>query len=131
MPDTTILTDEQVAETEARANAATEGPWVCRESTMWAHPFDDSKGKVPSGGIEGPDYIPDPECNGFRLHDARFIAHARTDIPALCQTVRALRAQLDQVSKERQEWLGWADNLTGNQHYLASKMRRDIAKRSR
>lgn len=57
-----------------------------------------------------------------------FIAHAYRDIPALCQTVRALREQLDQVVKERQEWLEWADNLTGNQHYLASKMRREITK---
>lgn len=38
----------------------------------------------------------------------------------------SLRTRLQQVEGERDEWLQWADGLTGNKHYLSSKMRREI-----
>lgn len=80
-PTPVILSDEQVAEIEARANAATEGPW-----TLY------TGGAITAGQerhcvakVEFPHF---PES----MVDGRFMAHARTDIPALCQTVRGLRA---------------------------------------
>lgn len=35
-------------------------------------------------------------------------------------------AQIEQLKQERQQWLDWADTLTGNKHHLASAMRREI-----
>lgn len=67
---------------------------MCHESSMWADWRDDNASKIPCGGIEGPDYIPDPECNGFRLHDAEFITNARTDLPKLVADNRRLINEL-------------------------------------
>ena len=78
------MTEEQLLAIEARANAATPGPWqfsglfyqVC---SVAAHPpivlIEDYRG-------------PNPRS------DRIFIAHARTDVPALAAEVRSLRDQL-------------------------------------
>lgn len=79
------MTPEQFAAIEARANAATEGPWTA-ETT----------------GVAGGDHwyvcdegeaIASISCNDGtnedqREPDAEFIAHSRTDIPALLVAVR-------------------------------------------
>lgn len=64
-------------EIEARANAATEGPWDLIGGGEYV---------TPVGIMVAPD---DGGVNGA---DAEFIAHARTDVPAL---VAALRAVLE------------------------------------
>lgn len=75
---------DEIAEIRARAEAATEGPW--REM---------------SGNVYGPAKPPvsitrmnaDPPCIvSFRTADGVFIAHARTDIPAL---ITALDHQIE------------------------------------
>ena len=67
-------------EIEARANAATEGPW------MGIRYPDGFLGRVIGGnGFGVAEDFPDDA-------DAEFIAHARTDVPAL---VAALRAVLE------------------------------------
>lgn len=55
--------------------------------------------------------------------------HVATHFPAWLQRLAQLQANVDALVEERQQWLNWADGLTGNQHYLASKMRTEIAKR--
>lgn len=80
------LTDEQLAAIEARASAATRGPWdsigervyaggasawVVAESKMW--------------GLDG-------ERDDYAA-DAAFVAGARADVPALLAEVRRLRAE--------------------------------------
>ena len=78
---------DRLDEIEARANAATEGPWVTGGT--------DLAGEVYFGTYADPD---DPTEPGVMLgvtgtqEDAALIAHARTDVPAL---VAALRAVLD------------------------------------
>ena len=75
------MTPERLAEIEARANSATEGPW-------WlAHP--------------GLIYGKYPHHEGYAQAvtkadppDAEFIAHARTDIPALLAEVRRLKSRV-------------------------------------
>ena len=67
-------------EIEARANAATEGPWVCvlngdeSEVTYANAPitWDDHGGEV------------------FTEGDAEFISHARTDVPDMAAALRAV-----------------------------------------
>jgi hypothetical protein len=93
---------------EARANAASKGPW------MWANADQDCWSPCTAGGCPGHDTgIPEslPEV-GIVVRDvfeefaqedgtysqwianARFIASARADIPALIAEVRKLRGQL-------------------------------------
>ena len=89
------ITPERLAEIEARANAATEGPWM-------------------AGTVEGIDYgavygAPETDECGITaipwLVDdlsrypgtAEFIAAARTDVPALLAEVRRLQAAVERV----------------------------------
>ena len=86
---------ERLAEIEARAAAATEGPWETFESgTLSAGCLgvDDSTGGMVlwhhDYGIVG----------GLDV-DAEFIAAARTDVPALTAALRAVLELMDQYEK--------------------------------
>ena len=84
---------DRLNEIEARANAATEGPWAPDEYTEV-----DPDGFYELARVIAPDPDGDDWCaigvvhTGILRPDAEFIAHARTDVPAL---VAALRAVLD------------------------------------
>lgn len=97
------LTEQQLADIETRANAATPGPW-CTDS--WEI-------------YQGTEYEPGismwigETCRGTTSpeqdsSDAEFVAAARTDVPALLAEVRRLRAE----SERRTEDLAAADNPT-------------------
>ena len=69
-----VLTDGQIAEIEARAHAATPGPWR-------------------PAGPDGDEVAQMGSARRIRsLEDAAFIAAARTDVPALLTEIRRLRA---------------------------------------
>lgn len=72
------MTEAHLAAIEARANVAQRGPW---------RPDIDGPGMVYAGALNWQD------TGG----NADFIAHARTDIPALIAEVRRLRAALNVV----------------------------------
>ena len=71
---------DKLDQIEARANAATEGPWFVSDGSIWV-----DRGDGNADGITGPLA---PWCFG----EADFVAHARTDVPAL---VAALQAVLE------------------------------------
>ncbi len=68
---------------EARANAATEGPW-------WSDPW--AQGDVFSGAGLSDD--PMIVGDGLTAADLEFIAASRTDVPALVDYARKLEAML-------------------------------------
>jgi len=80
--------EARLAEIEARAAAATEGPW---RVTPWH-----DKGVMPAGWAD--DSLPIDKRGPFAhiaasdLLDAAFIAAARTDVPALTAALRAVLA---------------------------------------
>lgn len=80
-----MSTSDRLDQIAARAGAATEGPWEKRTVIGWE--------KVVSYGTEAMIQLV-AECRHDEcdIADAEFIAHARTDVPAL---VAALRAVLD------------------------------------
>lgn len=85
------MSDIDLDAIEARANAATDGPWWhygdgFRE--IHGPQNDEEDGWAPQVAVAGDDGT---------LPDAEFIAHARTDIPALVAEVRRLRAQVEAV----------------------------------
>lgn len=100
-----MLTDTQLAEWEALANAAAIGPWVpCHH---WSsdhcgcgrHPgyiWDGTKNRVVAQmgcqEDEGGQAYPEPDENTLRA-SARFIAASRTALPELVAEVRRLRDQ--------------------------------------
>ena len=74
---------KRLDEIEARANAATEGPWE-------AYPgYQTDFGAWMSAAVDtaGGEYL---VVEAERDKDADFIAHARTDVPALVEALRAV-----------------------------------------
>ena len=91
------MTEEQLRQIEERANKATEAPWIAHPRSI--HNSDDGEERSGLGfDIDGP---PEPQLRGqfSRGKDAVFIAHARTDIPALIAEVRRLREALEGIEK--------------------------------
>jgi hypothetical protein len=89
----TELTEARIAEIEARANAATEGPW----QASWDTFEDTDTYRVEQKATElvirtsAESYETD---NDELFGDIDFIAHARTDIPDLLDEVKRLREEL-------------------------------------
>lgn len=86
------MTEERLKEIEARANAATVGPWeeVGENGEFWMY-----------SGFEGPNecvVLADTGRNQFRCQeDVDFIAHSRQDIPDLCAALRAARERIKEL----------------------------------
>ena len=97
---------DRLNEIEARANAATEGPWTPDEYTEV-----DPDGFYELSRVIAPDPDGDDWCaigvvhTGILRTDADFIAHARTDVPALVAALRAVQEVLDKRGKQAREAL--------------------------
>ena len=111
-PMTNRLTPEQKAKIRAREQAATAGPWAASHGDQRG---DHVRFVVLGDSIYGPaiasldegwiktDWEQADECDPNRAKtwaesvdaDTRFIAHARTDIPALLNEIAALEAERD------------------------------------
>ena len=92
---TSRLTDERMAEIEARCSNATPGPWASYEYMV-----------LNTG--EYSIVVCDSGENGESEKDAEFISHARTDIPDLLAKVKALREENENIAKEHKRELALA-----------------------
>ncbi|MFD6782300.1 hypothetical protein [Streptomyces diastaticus] len=115
---TTPLSPEYLAEIAARAEAATAGPWCTDGAEIY----------------QGDEYSWDAfwvgetcradEADGGLL-DAAFIAHARTDVPALLAEVERLRAALssaaDAIAEQDDEIADWAAKNAALRAELAAR----------
>jgi hypothetical protein len=105
------MTDEQLAEIEARCAAASPGPWDAIRTI--SRPEDGAFLVYKLQGRGGwnrlmrvvtvtnpklPAVPPVDEARITRLEDAVFCSHAREDVPALLAEVRRLRAELVQAN---------------------------------
>lgn len=104
----TDLTD-RLDEIEARADAATEGPW--RASILHGVTYEDGSSSHVAGIYPGSTSGPPPVfvTNSIDRRDAEFITHARTDVPALAD---ALRAVLD-LHRDAGPSQGYGANFKG------------------
>ena len=83
---------EWLDEIEARANAATPGPWRPVYEDAFNPAKDDELDKRDAYWVAGPDYV-ERTYDGYSFWneaDAEFVAAAREDIPRLCRAVREL-----------------------------------------
>lgn len=108
-------------EIKARADAATEGPWVPHDLSDAVFDSENDAGwwwvwqesKLPHyGGVLGPDThgsidgsigeasITDARDGHQEKADATFIAHARTDLPAMAAALTAVLDLLDKVADQ-------------------------------
>jgi hypothetical protein len=89
-----------------RANAATPGPWVWRDDDMIGAV--DPACPCAYASHEGPIIQTDSGVYGPCIADREFIAHARTDIPALLTRVAQLEALVKAAYFEGLHGLGAA-----------------------
>ena len=101
-------------EIEARANAATEGPWV----TYTVIPQMGSE--VLTAPREGEDYGDYVVPEYIDMDNAEFIAHSRTDVPAL---VSVARYALSQHAPDGHGNCGPCDDATGEDGWPCSTVR--------
>lgn len=94
------MTEQRLAEIEARAKAATEGPWIESEMQVAA---------VTRGVIA---VIPTPRVGGVFdcQQNKAFIAHAREDIPYLLTTLRAAEAREARLREALTERIDYHDH---------------------
>ena len=81
-----MIPDERMAEIEKRCEAATDGPWEAEPSCA---------GGSYGWWVAGYDYGTYRDADFEREEDARFVAHARTDLPDLLAAYKELRAEKD------------------------------------
>lgn len=87
------MIDEQLAEIKARCEAATPGPWAVGAN----NPYRDRSAiyQTPDAQKVNPlRWQVAAICREVRQCDSDFIAHARTDIPALLAEVERLRTYI-------------------------------------
>jgi hypothetical protein len=87
------MTNEELTAIEARANAATPGPWEGKTNS----------GMVSTHDAYGTVFETGCGCctdNGLSAEDAAFISAARVDVPALVAEVRRLRALVESAYRE-------------------------------
>lgn len=90
------LTDAELSAIDARANAATPGPWA-------AEPYQLPPGRTRAGSPQGrvhADWF--PIAAHVFLCDGAFIAAAREDVPRLLAEVQRLRARAEAAEQERE-----------------------------
>ena len=81
-----MMTDERLAEIEARAEAAIPGPWTVRPgSNGYVHQIG-----IDAGGLRDPIGCAYGE-NAQGRENAEMMARAREDLPALCRALREER----------------------------------------
>jgi hypothetical protein len=88
------LTQEQLEAIRQRAENATPGPWETCEISKLSH----AKWFGVLGG-DSDDSLIDIGVDTLNENDATFIAHARTDIPALLDHIAELEAELEKYRK--------------------------------
>ena len=82
---------ERIGEIEARAAKATPGPW--QADGQFVRPSHGSPQYAECGHLE-------KSWNEETFANAQFVAHAREDVPWLCETVRQLVARLEEVEAQ-------------------------------
>jgi len=88
---------------KARCEAATPGPWHYHLDNLIAHPNEDYPILVEAGSYEG---LSREQQKALVRNNRIFVAHARSDVPALVAEVERLRAALEdcEESKVYPEW---------------------------
>lgn len=109
------MTSEELAAIKARAEAATPGPWKRsdEESGDYYAPGWSVEAPIEVGSMSLAVSIDDKP-------DAEFIAHARTDVPALVAAVEDLRWLLSVIGEQQ-------DGAWGNLARMAAAGTMDIA----
>lgn len=109
MTETPILDESAVSEIEARADRASSPPWLSPANTQpWTNDAAELNAIVCGDG----GYVHHRNWKQVCLN-MDFISRARTDIPALCATVRHLRAENERLALQLKDWQEEKDTKAG------------------
>ena len=100
-------------EIKARADSATEGPWSHINDSWQGGRAVHRVGSDGNGDDVGLTYRYEGDAQGE--HDAEFIAHSRTDVPDMANTLKRVEALLEQYEADDREHL----NTFGQHHPYA------------
>lgn len=114
------MTPAELAAIKARADAASPGPW-----TPSVGCYQDPDGDDDCHFGRGPTTIPQSEAQG--LADSVFIAHARTDIPALLAALDDARAKSEMWKGKYEGYADLADGVTARLKGEAEEARAKLA----
>ncbi len=118
-------------EIEARANAATPGPWVTFDSpgTYWDDPSA-CGWDYRAPGRAAPYYCTGPGAltSAQAARDTVFIAHARTDVPALIARVRKLEERLSDTEDRRYRLMQKLDEALADYQDLGRTMHEECSR---
>lgn len=103
------MTPEQIAEIRARAEATTPGPWRARDAEFFQHIIL-GPGPTDELGESRPQVVAATQNVGWRSN-AEFIAHARTDVPALLDALDAAEATVARVRGLVEDWFPTSGDL--------------------
>lgn len=94
------MNEQELQQIEERANAATSGPWWTDKRVIWV-----------IGQMYYNAYVTTDEADIALLGaedichaDAKFIAHARADVPALIAEIRRLQERVQSADRDIQFW---------------------------
>lgn len=125
MGGTVIITEQELAEIEARAAKATPGPWSTEKPPKDRDGW--QLGTLVAAVARGQCVYAAPPGGSFPEADRRFIAHSREDVPSLCalarqhfELVRKLRLCLDDQADDDGLWF---DAPTAAEAYLQQELR--------
>lgn len=102
---TAPLTAGELREIEERANAATPRPWTVDGPPYWQGGSNGSFGN--RNVLWGRISVAITPASARQDEDTEFIAHARTDVPRLLDTITHLRGLLLRVGRHPVECLAW------------------------
>jgi hypothetical protein len=107
-----MLTDERLREIETRITNATPGPWHYTPGVLLKHYVDAANGDFHIG-LQSQHWKDGHEIPAEA--NARFIAHARTDLPDLLATYRAQRERIAALEAmlRGMEWTPLVDAIDG------------------
>lgn len=112
----------RLVEIQARVDNATDGPWSYHWLTQEVHGMSATlhSHAGPADTVWTTSLL--PEIGSTReAKDAEFIAHARTDVPALVAALQAVLAQCD-----RHESIGASTDYEVGRKYVADCVRRAV-----
>ena len=104
------MNEKELAEIEARAEAATPGPWEFDQKNIGYAHHRSHYGLLTNASRDTKDYWLSINVDYGMEHNADFIAHARQDVPALVAEVRRMSGENERLLATIQDTCTWTED---------------------
>lgn len=131
------ITPDNLLEIEARANAATKGPWTMYWEREGVGSLVAGEVKHTNNGLRVADWLAEFDAESLdgdiakAENDGEFISHARQDVPALCAALReawaerdAMHEAFDRMAEAQADSVSQCNKLEAENKRLRAKLER-------